>query len=421
MSKFETADIDLAYYHSILTNHIDKKLVHKKNDANVLISNLRRSLPEMINCSTIPLLLNDPYFKKLYCRDRNKPGKKIFLYRLQQTELHRNLASSSVFKELRPFLQSTANDPEYLCFKENIDMKTRIQAMEALDKLGMYPDESSRVKLSEYFEEQLGIARKEQFYAHLKVNPKHAFFFEHGNDHIPGMMLIEAIRQMGTACWHLYGKVPLKGSHFILSGIQVSFFNYINIHHPIRLCGVFNDIVYSKEGVWLSYNFACAVYQNGELCATSQMPGKMIHSRLYSRIRNKSLSPSSTQRFHPVISGHIHLSLKAPGSEDFISVELKDLSYQGFRADLGIQEPNHTESNWEFCITTDEQWEVRGLCNHLWKQKEGPGTGFRIISMDPGSEEALLNIIMRFCLIIPARGEGLRINNKINDSGTLEQ
>jgi hypothetical protein len=43
------------------------------------------------------------------------------------------------------------------------------------------------------------MGRKDHFRGILYVHRDHSFFFEHERAHIPGMYLIEAIRQMSTA------------------------------------------------------------------------------------------------------------------------------------------------------------------------------------------------------------------------------
>ena len=72
------------------------------------------------------------------------------------------------------------------------------------------------------------------FRARVMTPLKNDFFFDHSYDHAPGMLLIEAFRQLGTAISHLYFNVPFDYV-FILYDMHTKFEKYTLLDEPIYI------------------------------------------------------------------------------------------------------------------------------------------------------------------------------------------
>ncbi|WP_017231734.1 AfsA-related hotdog domain-containing protein [Pandoraea sp. B-6] len=72
------------------------------------------------------------------------------------------------------------------------------------------------------------------FSAVLAIDPHHAFFFEHPLDHVPGLMMIEATRQTGTAISHRFYEVP-HDLIFVLNSLEVTFEHFAELHAPLSV------------------------------------------------------------------------------------------------------------------------------------------------------------------------------------------
>lgn len=72
----------------------------------------------------------------------------------------------------------------------------------------------------------------DRFLGRLVVDTSHPFFFEHPLDHVPGLMLIEGTRQVGTAISHLFYDVPFDLA-FILNRLDVRFTNFAELTSPV--------------------------------------------------------------------------------------------------------------------------------------------------------------------------------------------
>jgi hypothetical protein len=85
-----------------------------------------------------------------------------------------------------------------------------------------------------------------EFLAELLLDPKHPFFFEHQLDHVPGLMLVEAGRQVATAIPHLFLKVPF-GPAFIMNEVSFSFSCFAELNTPTYLRCTVDDLVLKHD------------------------------------------------------------------------------------------------------------------------------------------------------------------------------
>lgn len=81
--------------------------------------------------------------------------------------------------------------------------------------------------------EALDDEHPDDFIAQLFIDPTHGFFFEHPLDHVPGLMLVEAGRQLGTAVAHVAYDVPIGDTVFILNGMEVDFTSFAELDEPV--------------------------------------------------------------------------------------------------------------------------------------------------------------------------------------------
>ncbi|WP_374627017.1 AfsA-related hotdog domain-containing protein [Pandoraea sp.] len=84
------------------------------------------------------------------------------------------------------------------------------------------------------------------FDATLAIDPHHAFFFEHPLDHVPGLMMIEATRQAGTAISHRFYEVP-HDLVFVLNSLDVAFDRFAELHAPLSVRFVIVDKSFRRD------------------------------------------------------------------------------------------------------------------------------------------------------------------------------
>lgn len=100
-----------------------------------------------------------------------------------------------------------------------------------LDQKLVHKDNLENVFISRF--EAFDAEHPDDFVAQLFIDKSHPFFFEHPLDHVPGLMLVEAGRQLGTAVAHVAYDVPVKDTVFILNGMNVDFSSFAELDQPI--------------------------------------------------------------------------------------------------------------------------------------------------------------------------------------------
>lgn len=110
-----------------------------------------------------------------------------------------------------------------------------------LDRKLVHKDHDVNVFVSRF--EALDAEHPDDFVGQLFIDKGHTFFFEHPLDHVPGLMLIEAGRQLGTAVAHVAYDVPMGDTVFILNGLEVDFTGFAELDQPVFV----NSTVSEKE------------------------------------------------------------------------------------------------------------------------------------------------------------------------------
>lgn len=121
------------------------------------------------------------------------------------------------------------------------------------------------------------------FLAEMRVPRQHPFFFEHAVDHVPGLLLIEAGRQLAIALAHRFYEVP-SDAVFVLDGLQLEFQGFAELGVPLYGWGTVREPILRK-GVLTRMKFGGLFIQDGR-CVTSMHGGwTMLPKPLYERMR----------------------------------------------------------------------------------------------------------------------------------------
>ena len=136
--------------------------------------------------------------------------------------------------------------------------------------------------------EPIGEGHPDDFVAQLFLDSSHSFFFEHPLDHYPGLMLVEAGRQLGTAVAHIEYNVPLDAV-FILNGLNIDFSSFAELDQPVFV----NSSVTEKEmrrGSLVAMLYSGHFIQNETEIGFMSGRWHMYSKRTMQRMRRAALS-----------------------------------------------------------------------------------------------------------------------------------
>ena len=140
--------------------------------------------------------------------------------------------------------------------------------------------------------EQVSEGDSDIFISQVAINAKHPYFFEHEYDHVPGLMVIEAGRQIGTAIAHLFYNVSYD-IVFILNEMNVRFFRYIDQKKPLFVRSMVRNKLIRKDKLIQMEHDGYFIQDDHEVSymgGTWQMYNKKIIQRLRRSAKNINLS-----------------------------------------------------------------------------------------------------------------------------------
>jgi hypothetical protein len=408
---------------------LDKKYVHKDYEDNVFLRYLRRGIPSWIDRETVETriipglsIANRAVFTEYYQfhepvntaeedfpfpEMRNRQGyllshipheidAKIF-----ENRDGTNGIGDKDRKILGNFYRKSAHSGTYR-LKVSLSEIEEKQIYALLDRNGIHMPEKVRKRLSDLLDPMDYISRENVFYAEMRVPSGHNFFFEHPNEHVPGIMMMETARQFTTACWHIYGKVPLKGIQFILNRFNAEYMDYVDLHYPIGLRGELVQADHGKAGEWRSLEFRTTFFQNGNVCSHQIIQGRAVSKKLFSRLREGRNETNPMHRFYPADNIKSPVSIFDTMQKRYLKSKLWDISYGGFRLELE-NEITDTDigRSFEFVIHFQETGFIRGHCEAIWVKPEGGRyfAGFRFHLLEKADFEILRESIKRYCLV----------------------
>ena len=114
--------------------------------------------------------------------------------------------------------------------------------------------------------------RKDHFRGVVYIQRDHQFFFEHHRDHVPGLYLIEAGRQMSVAVAHRFYGVPF-GVEFVMSEFHVWFRNMATLDDALIIENAMSQHVYRKGQLTGMHSYG-SIRQNG--IEVAAMSGSMV-------------------------------------------------------------------------------------------------------------------------------------------------
>lgn len=391
-------------------NLVNKKYVHKSNDDNVHIYNVRRALPRIISSdifeNEIPNDITEDeynYLTKYYLPVTQRTFEdETFIYLLSslpyqikidtldsiialQNDLNKNF--------IKKFYSKNINNKNYT-LSEDIDDSDELRLANILDLHSMLITDSEKRYLSEIFEKVTSLDKEEIFYANMFVNPSHNYFFEHNLDHVSGMMVIETARQLFVSISHIFGKAPVSNEvDFILSSLNSSFKDYLLMSYPIRMKLVMDKITYTDKGFWNSVVSNITFIQEYKEKALFNIEGIIMDKNIHDSIVRKKVIKNITTRNNDVCPRHndIYLKMIHTNNIGFFG-SIIDISPKHFIAEFHIPIIFEKIDSFDFKINYMKTIHSQGKCCLEW-QHESEERNIVRFKIDEVNDENCNNII----------------------------
>lgn len=109
-----------------------------------------------------------------------------------------------------------------------------------------------------------------------------SFFFDHEYTHVPGMLAIEAIRQMGTAVSHLFYGISFD-MNFLLHDAHINFINYISLQKDIYIDLPVKVLKFKKDKA-RKFEATGYIHQEGEILCSMNSSWTVLPKKVLLRV-----------------------------------------------------------------------------------------------------------------------------------------
>lgn len=402
---------------------LDKRYTRTYYQDDSFVSNIRRALPRMITAVVMeehvfPKLSNEEidFILQYYAKKQDTSGKyyqlKTIPYRIRKESAERIVKEAAIDETqidfIRNFYQFDTELQQYV-LKDKVTESDEIRILQIVKRRDFYIGNVEKAKISELFEQFAEIPKKDTFFANLYVPPGHKFFSPPNLKHISGMQIVEAARQFGIACNHMFGKVPFEGVTFLLLYLNSEFFQYAKMNMPIKLRAIAKETKFSKLGYWNYSKLEITAYQENQEITKIEMAASILPLKVYKRLKSTQEEVYEIDpRFRVLDQFKNNISIRENGRNIVSTIE--NISSSGFMVRCSGIHPGELANSGqlEFFMHFDIVGFVHGTCILLWVKEDDNNedsffAGFRFESISELDQANVKEAINRYGRLIEER------------------
>lgn len=395
-------------------NFVEQKYVHKTLPENNHIYNMRRALPREISIDDYEIKIlpaitpaEADFLSNYYVVRETLTGKAYILKSVPQkipkeraeSLLHSAEVSSDDLEFLNSMYKLNEKEGKYILVNPNITEADEVRILEAIGmktleerakELGVdrfYISDYEKYEIAKILEPIDGLQKKDIIFSNLFVDQKHYYFFEHPQEHLPGMFITEAGRQFVIAVCHIYGNVPLDAV-FMLTQMDCRFLNYVELNFPIKLRSKPVEVKTNKQGQWSYYKGTVTFYQKNKEVAAIEYETSIVNKALFSRLRSDKDQYDQLPRFRPLPGFENNMSVR-DGTNRYLC-SIIDVSLSGFllkfdTEDFLFKTKQPEDLELEFFMFFPKVGFIHGKCKMVWSLADADDkyvAGFHIVKID---------------------------------------
>ncbi|MCT8335227.1 pilus assembly protein PilZ [Leptospira sp. 85282-16] len=402
---------------------LDKRYTRTYFQDDSFVSNIRRALPRMVTSSIMedhvfPNLSNEDidFLLQYYVKREDSSGNyyqlKTIPYRIRKDSAERIVKESGIDDIQKEFISNFYQfdtELQQYVLKDKVTESDEIRILQIVKRRDYYVGNVEKSKISAIFESITEIPKKDTFFANLYVPPGHKFFSPPNLKHISGMQIVEAARQFGIACNHMFGKVPFEDVTFLLLYLNSEFLQYAKMNMPIKLRAIAKETKLSKFGYWNYSKLEITAYQENQEITRIEMAASILPLKVYKRLKSTQEEVYEIDpRFRVMDQFKNNISIRENGRNIVSTIE--NISSSGFMVRCSGILPGELANSGqlEFFMHFDIVGFVHGTCILLWVKEDDNNedtffAGFRIESISELDQANVKEAINRYGRLIEER------------------
>ncbi|MCG6149821.1 AfsA-related hotdog domain-containing protein [Leptospira levettii] len=364
---------------------LDKRYTRTYYQEDSFVSNIRRALPRMILADlmenvVLPKLKDEEkeFLLFYYIKRSDASGSyyqlKTIPSRIRKESADRILNEANIDDSGREFLSQFYHfdtEIEQYVLNDQVTEADEIKILQLVKRRDYYVGNVEKSMISAIFERFPEIPKRDTFFANLYVPSTHKYYSPPNLKHISGMQIVEAARQLGIACNHMFGKVPFEDITFLLLYLNSEFLQYAKMNMPIKLRVKAKEVKYSKSGYWNYSKLAITAYQENQEITKIEMAASILPLKVYKRLKSTQEEVYEIDpRFRILDRFKNNISIRENGRNIVSTIE--NISNSGFMVRCSGIHPGtlSTEQQLEFFMHFDIVGFVHGTCILLWVKED---------------------------------------------------
>lgn len=402
---------------------IEKKYVHKQSMKNVFLYNMRRKFDNFYPGNFFESILAplSDVEKKLILMNYIPVETKEVVFLKDDDTMHYMLKSIilTIDEQTAQSIRDTKSKDDQDFFFDlyhrdengnryvltrDISEEEEKRILIIIDDKKHFVTDRLKADMAEIFEKIETMPKGDVVYANMHVNLAHEFFFEHPNEHVPGIMLLETFRQFCVAVNHMFGNVSVDNHQLVLECLDSKYFKYTELSVPIILKGYLKKYTWNKQGVWSFLDFETDILQNFKVTAHFRLYGQIISKKLFQRMRKKDKDKVvKYHRFNPLPEFAEHFTIKNKENQKYVDVDLVNISHSGFMLHSDFFNKITDINTFDFHLFSDDVGFITGTCEKVWQDENLARAGFKITEIANDDFNNLKESIARHCHIDESR------------------
>lgn len=386
-------------------------IVHKEFDDDVLVANMRGLLPSWMPARVIdePSLSGDEreLLRFAYSIERlDMPcDERVLglcsLPAVVPAQRINELAKEPKEAACRHYQE---HDAAWVLRNEHVSEMDHVVLMSHLADRSAHLSDEDRFLASRALDKVSWLVRPKVSCFNMVMDTTNYFFYRKHHEHVPGIMLIEVVRQAMYAQYYRYSTFAKGQVSLTIENLNVNFMGFVNANYPVRIQvedqrpadRIASDAPNEERVATFS--------QLGRVVAVASMRANPIKMNLFKRLRN--VKPSAQARFIPrkcIAPVGVFDWQQEPAMEG----RIHDVSIGGIKVSFdeacGIEPGALTR----FSMFVEGIGFITATLEARWIQPEGARriVGLKISEIDPTSMNRLREAIKNCTFIDTSRGE----------------
>jgi hypothetical protein len=395
---------------SVVSEKVPFAIVHKEFDDDVLIANMRGLLPSWVPARIIdePGLsdLDRDLLSRVYCVERvgESSGERM----LGLCSVPATVTAECMAELGKEPMESAARhyqlqDDVWLLRSEFIDEMDHVVLMSHFSDRAMHLSDDDRFAISRALDKVSWLSRPQVSCFNMVMDTTNYFFYRKHHEHVPGMMLIEVVRQAMYAQYYRYNPLAKGQVSLTIENLNVNFMGFVNANYPLRI-QVEDQRLAERIASDTAEERVATFSQLGRVVAVTTMRANPIKMNLFKRLRN--VKPSPQARFLPR-KNIAPMGMFESAQEPALEGRIHDVSMGGLKVCFDESCRMEPGAQTRFSMFVEGVGYITAKTEARWVQAKGSRRviGMQIAEMDAASTARLRDAIKNFTFVDTRRGE----------------